>query len=49
MIDKNLRKEKAKKNRVLINFNTGIRTFKSAKNPTRAMNKNNFKKMLDNY
>ena len=29
-------KEKAKQNRVLVGFNTGIRTFKDKKHPTRA-------------
>ena len=42
-------KEKIKKNRVLIPFNTGTRTMKSAKYPNRQENKKNFKKMLDNY
>ena len=31
MIDKNLKKEKAKEQRVLVRFNTGCRTMKSAK------------------
>lgn len=42
-------KEKNNKNRVLIPFNTGTRTMKSVKYPTRQENKKNFKKMLDNY
>ena len=42
-------KEKNKKNRVLVPFNTGTRTMQTAKNPTRAKSKRNFKKMLDNY
>lgn len=49
MVEKNLKKAKAKKNRVLVGFNTGVRTFKTEKNPSRAMNKKNFQKMLDNY
>lgn len=39
-------KEKNKKNRVLVPFNTGTRTMKSAKYPTRQENKKNLKKML---
>ena len=31
MVEKNLRKEKAKAQRVLVQFNTGSRTMKSAK------------------
>jgi len=42
-------KAKNNKNRVLVPFNTGTRTMKSAKYPTRKENKKNFKKMLDNY
>lgn len=42
-------KAKNNKNRVLVPFNTGTRTMKSAKYPTRQENKKNFKKMLDNY
>ena len=38
-------KEKNKKNRVLIPFNTGTRTMKSNKYPSRQK----LKKMLDNY
>ena len=38
-------KEKNRKNRVLIPFNTGTRTMKSNKYPTRQK----LKKMLDNY
>ena len=49
MIEKNLKKLKAKKNRVMNGFNTGVRTFKTPKNPTRAMNKQNLLKTLDNY
>jgi len=49
MVEKNLKKLKAKKNRVLVGFNTGIRTFKTAKNPTRAMEKEKMRKVLDNY
>ena len=40
-------KEKNKKNRVLVPFNTGTRTHKSAKYPSRNERKNNFRKMLD--
>lgn len=32
-------KERAKKSRVLVPFNTGTRTHKTAKRPTRAMRK----------
>ena len=38
-------KEKNKKNRVLVPFNTGTRTMKSAKYPSRKK----IKKGLDNY
>lgn len=51
--DKKMTKKQIKiknnKNRVLVPFNTGTRTMKSAKYPTRQENKKNFKKMLDNY
>ena len=38
-------KEKNKKNRILVPFNTGTRTMKSAKYPSRQQ----LKKGLDNY
>lgn len=38
-------KEKAKQARVLVPFNTGTRTMKSAKNPSRK----NLKNRLDRY
>ena len=41
-------KEKQKKYRVTNGFNTGTRDMKTAKLPTRAMDKKNFKKELDN-
>ena len=41
-------KEKQKSQRITNDFNTGTRTMKTEKNPTRAMDKKNFKKMLDN-
>lgn len=41
-------KEKQKKYRVTNGFNTGTRDMKTAKLPTRAMNKKDFKKELDN-
>ena len=40
-------KAKNNKNRVLVLFNTGTRTHKSAKYPSRSESKNNFRKMLD--
>ena len=49
MVEKNRKKELAKKNRVWYNMNTGTRTFKSAKYPTREENKKELRKMLDNY
>lgn len=42
-------KEAQKVHRVTNGFNTGTRSFKTAKLPTRAMEKENFKKILDNY
>jgi hypothetical protein len=42
-------KAKNNKNRVLIPFNTGTRTMKSAKYPSRNDRKNSLKKILDNY
>ena len=41
MIEKNRKKELAKKNRVWFNMNTGTRSFKSAKYPTREEIKKN--------
>ena len=37
-------KERAKKSRVLVSFNTGTRTHKTIKNPTRAMQKDAIRK-----
>lgn len=51
-ISKRTKKEQKKaysKHRVMAGFNTGTRTMKTEKSPTRSMNKKNFKKMLDNY
>lgn len=42
-------KEAQKKHRVMNGFNTGIRSFKTEKLPTRAMEKIKFKKVLDSY
>lgn len=42
-------KEKNKKNRVIIGFNTGIRTFKSAKDYNRKKEKEICRKALTNY
>jgi len=50
-LDKRSKKEKKayyKKQRVTNGFNTGTRDMKTAKLPTRAMNKKDFKKELDN-
>ena len=41
-------KELQKLNRVSVSMNTGTRTMKSAKYPSRQENKINLKKMLDN-
>lgn len=38
MVEKNIKKEKAKKQRVTNGFNTGIRTFKSHKDYKRKKN-----------
>jgi hypothetical protein len=42
-------KEKQKQNRVVNGFNTGTRTMKTAKNPTRADFKKELRKALDKY
>lgn len=42
-------KEKNKKNRVMVGFNTGTRTFKSAKDYNRKKEKENCRKALTNY
>ena len=42
-------KDAQKVHRVTNGFNTGTRTMKTVKNPTRAMSKENFQKILDNY
>jgi len=47
MIEKNLKKELDKRKRVWYNMNTGTINHKNAKHPSRAKNKENFKKMLD--
>lgn len=41
-------KEKQKEQRVLNGFNTGTRSMKSAKYPSRQENKKELQKMLDN-
>lgn len=41
-------KELQKRNRVVVNMNTGTITMKTAKNPSRQENKRNLKKMIDN-
>lgn len=51
MFDKNpnkkAKKTADKKNRVAVPFNTGTRTHKNKKHPSRQENKKNLKKMLD--
>jgi hypothetical protein len=47
MVDKNLKKEKAKKNRVWFDMNTGTRIHKDDKHPHRRDEKRKLKKMLD--
>lgn len=42
-------KEKQKQNRVVNGFNTGTRTMKTAKNPTRTDFKKELRKALDKY
>lgn len=42
-------KELQKSQRVINGMNTGTRTMKTAKNPSRQENKKNLQKMLDNY
>lgn len=41
-------KEEQKKHRLLVPMNTGTRTMKTAKNPSRQAQKKEVKKMLDN-
>ena len=41
-------RELQKSQRVVNSMNTGTRTMKTAKNPSRQENKKNLKKMLDN-
>lgn len=48
MIEKNLKKALAKKQRVWYNMDTGTQNHKGIKHPSRAKNKENLKKMLDN-
>ncbi len=44
MVEKNLKKLKAKKMRVMNSMNTGTRTHKTDKYPTRQAQKNNLRK-----
>jgi len=46
MVEKNLRKEKAKKQRVVNGFNTGTRSMKSEKYYDRKNSKKELKKLL---
>ena len=39
-------KELQKKNRVTVSFNTGVRTMKTAKNPSRQIQKKALQKMI---
>ena len=48
MIDKNKKKEQAKKNRVFFPMNTGTITHKSKKYKSRQENKKDLRKVLDN-
>lgn len=48
MTEKNRKKAEAKKQRCLVPFNTGERTFKTPKNSSREERKKEFRKMLDN-
>lgn len=45
---KKVYRELQKSQRVVNGMNTGTRTMKTAKNPSRQENKKNLKKMLDN-
>jgi len=49
MIDKNKKKEQAKKNRVFFPMNTGTITHKDKKHPSRNQRKKDLRKLLDNY
>lgn len=46
MVEKNLKKEKAKKNRILAGFNTGTRTHKNKKDYNRQAEKLAIKEMI---
>jgi hypothetical protein len=46
MVEKNLKKEKAKKQRVMNDFNTGTRSMKSEKYYDRKNSKKELKKLL---
>ncbi len=49
MIDKNVKRERAKRQRVWVpDMNTGTRTHKDKKHPSRKELKKELKKMLDN-
>lgn len=48
MVEKNVRKVEAAKQRNMSGFNTGTRTMKSAKYPNRQKRKKDFQKLLDN-
>ena len=44
MVEKNKRKEQARKQRVTVEMNTGTRTHKSAKHPSRQQEKQRLRK-----
>jgi hypothetical protein len=48
MVEKNTRKEKAKRQRVFFDMNTGTRTHENKKHPSRQNLKKELQKMLDN-
>ena len=49
MVEKNRKKEQAKRQRVYFNMNTGTRIHKDSKHPSRQDRKKDLRKMLDNY
>ena len=48
MVEKNARRERAKRQRVFFDMNTGTRTHKNKKYPSRQNLKKELQKMLDN-
>ena len=49
MVEKNRKKEQAKRQRVYFDMNTGTRVHKDSKHSSRQDRKKDLRKMLDNY